>query len=61
MKGIIDVKIYILCICILLFINRNEGGEELTYSVDAGWQKCGSERSFDSLSGNIQILSGTRD
>ena len=43
----------------ILFINRNEDGEELTVSVVAGWQKRGSGRSFDSLSGNIHILSGT--
>ena len=47
---------YVYC---TLFFNRNEGAEELTVSVDAGWQKRGSGRSFDSLSGNIQILSGT--
>ena len=38
---------------------RNEGNEDLTVSVDAGWQKRGSGRSFDSLSGrdfHIKIL-----
>ena len=44
---------------IWLFINKKGGVEELTVSVDADWQKRGSGRSFDSLSGNIQILSGT--
>ena len=31
--------------------SRNEGNEDLTISVYAGWQKRGSGRSFDSLSG----------
>ena len=39
--------------------SRNEGNEDLTVSVDAGWQKRGSGRSFDSLSGRefqVKIL-----
>ena len=31
--------------------SRNEGNKDPTVSVDAGWQKGGSGRSFDSLSG----------
>nr|XP_034331420.1 uncharacterized protein LOC117680512 isoform X2 [Crassostrea gigas] len=33
---------------------ESEGTDELTVSVDAGWQKRGSGRSFDSLSGSTQ-------
>ena len=32
----------------------NEREEELTVSLDAGWQKRGSGRSFQSISGNTQ-------
>lgn len=35
---------------------ENEGAEELTVSVDAGWQKRGSGRSFDSLSGHCSMI-----
>nr|XP_022290026.1 uncharacterized protein LOC111101728 [Crassostrea virginica] len=35
---------------------RNEGNEDLTVSVDAGWQKRGSGRSFDSLSGHCSMI-----
>lgn len=31
---------------------ENEGTDELTVSVDAGWQKRGSVRSFDSIFGH---------
>ncbi|XP_061171002.1 uncharacterized protein LOC133180520 [Saccostrea echinata] len=33
-----------------------EGTDELTVSVDAGWQKRGSGRSFDSLSGHCSMI-----
>lgn len=39
-----------LYICVLL--NRKTGSDNLTVSVDAGWQKRGSGRSYNSLSGN---------
>lgn len=35
---------------------ESEGTDELTVSVDAGWQKRGSGRSFDSLSGHCSMI-----
>lgn len=36
----------------MCFIKHKTGSDNLTVSLDAGWQKRGSGRSYDSLSGN---------
>ena len=52
-------NLYSVYLYTVLFINRSEGGEEHTVSVDADGQKRGSGRYVNSSSCNMQCLSVT--
>lgn len=51
--GLVFIPINTKFLKVLIFFSnfRKQGADAITASVDAGWQKRGSGRSYDSLSG----------